>query len=518
MPDAVISACAQVLAHVPSLARHGSKPRRELAKSAETAAAFAASLRDFDQAVAYPANQAYINALHPRDLPPRPWWSVPAGAGGAKGAASGGASGGAVSGGAAPAGAAFGGAVPGGGAASGGAAPGGAARWSRSGEIMPEDELLGLLAAIDDFDLLTLSPAAAESAAAALARHRLGKRLDLDRLERATGDVAAVAAEAGALEVVAGTAAFRCGQVDDESLAAHILLDNLAAKGTATLALLHLLDASGIDPTSVDYVLGCGEEAIGDRYQRGGGNLAKAVAAAAGLSEASGADIKDFCAAPVPALVVAASLVSAGVFSRVAVVGGGSMAKLGMKFQGHLKASMPVLEDVLGGAAALVEADDGSSPRIRLDAVGKHTVAAGGSNPQVMEALAVAPLARLGLPMTAVDDFATELHNPEVTEPQGSGNVPERNYRTIAALAARRGDIARDEIAAFCAARGMPGFSPTQGHLASALCYLPHAIDRLTTGGADRIMLIAKGSLFLGRLCQLSDGMSVLLERNTLVR
>jgi betaine reductase len=293
-----------------------------------------------------------------------------------------------------------------------------------------------------------------------------------------------------------------------------VLIDNLAAKATATLALLHLLEHNGIDPTSVDYVLGCGEEAIGDRYQRGGGNMAKAVAEAAGLTEASGADIKNFCAAPVPALVIAASLVSAGVFQRVAVVGGGCMAKLGMKFQGHLKSGMPILEDVLGGAAALVQADDGVSPRIRLDGVGRHKVAAGGSNPQVMEALAVEPLTRLGLAMTDVDDYATELHNPEVTEPQGSGNVPERNYRTIAALAARKGDIAKDQIAAFVTERGMPGYSPTQGHLASSLCYLPHAVDRLTTGGANRVMLIAKGSLFLGRVCQLSDGMSVLLERN----
>ncbi|HEX3424574.1 MAG TPA: DUF5940 domain-containing protein, partial [Acidimicrobiales bacterium] len=232
------------------------------------------------------------------------------------------------------------------------------------------------------------------------------------------------------------------------------------------------------------------------------------------LTEASGADIKNFCAAPVPALVIAASLVSSGVFGRVAVIGGGCVAKLGMKFQGHLKSAMPILEDVLGGAAALVEADDGVSPRIRLDGVGTHKVGAGGSNPQVMEALAVAPLTRLGLPMTDVDDYATELHNPEVTEPQGSGNVPERNYKIIAALAARRGDIAKDEMADFARTRGMPGFSPTQGHLASALCYLPHALDRLTTGEARRVMLIAKGSLFLGRICQLSDGMSVLLERN----
>ncbi|MDQ6782583.1 MAG: glycine/sarcosine/betaine reductase complex component C subunit beta [Actinomycetota bacterium] len=480
MPDVVISASAQVLAHVPSLARHGSKPRRGLPGDAAVAAAFASSLRSFDQAVAYPANQAYVNALHPRDLPVRPWWDKAAGN--------------------APASAAL----------------GCATRWSDSGEIMPEEEFLGLLAAVDDFNLLTLSPAAAGRAATALAAHPLGKRLDLERVERCAGDVDVVAREPGSLTVIDGAAAFRCGQLDDEALAAHVLLDNLAAKATATLALLHLLDAKAIDPASVDYVLGCGEEAIGDRYQRGGGNLAKAVAAAAGLSEASGADIKDFCAAPVPALVIAASLVSAGVFGRVAVVGGGCMAKLGMKYQGHLKCGMPVLEDVLGGAAALVEADDGASPRIRLDGVGKHTVAAGGSNPQVMEALAVEPLARLGLPMTAVDDYATELHNPELTEPQGSGNVPDRNYRIIAALAARRGDIAKGDIAAFAAERGMPGYSPTQGHLASALCYLPHALDRLTTGTADRVMLIAKGSLFLGRVCQLSDGMSVLLERNIL--
>jgi betaine reductase len=131
-----------------------------------------------------------------------------------------------------------------------------------------------------------------------------------------------------------------------------------------------------------------------------------------------------------------------------------------------------------------------------------------------MEALAIEPLERLGLSTLDVDDFATELHNPEITEPQGSGNVPERNYRTIAALAARRGDIARDGIADFVRERGMPGFSPTQGHLASALCYLPHALERLTTGDAGRVMLLAKGSLFLGRMSQLSDGMSVLLERN----
>ena len=97
--------------------------------------------------------------------------------------------------------------------------------------------------------------------------------------------------------------------------------------------------------------------------------------------------MKNFCAAPVPALVVAGALVASGVFRNVVVVGGGSLPKLGMKFQGHLKNGLPVLEDVVGGSAALVTTDDAVSPVVRLDGVGRHRVRAGSSNPQIMEAL-----------------------------------------------------------------------------------------------------------------------------------
>jgi betaine reductase len=146
--------------------------------------------------------------------------------------------------------------------------------------------------------------------------------------------------------------------------------------------------------------------------------------------------------------------------------------------------------------------------------VGRHKVSSGGSNAQILHDLVVQPLEAIGARLTDVDDYATELHNPEITEPQGSGDVAARNYRTIAALAARRKEITRDEIDSFVAERGMPGYAPTQGHIASAICYLPHALSRLTQGPADRVLLLAKGSLFLGRMSQRSDGMSVLLERN----
>jgi betaine reductase len=469
----VITEASAILAHTPSLARHGSKPSRELARDAGLEEAFLSSLRTYEQALSYPPHRAFIGEIHPRELPERPWTDAP---------------------------------------------PNGAERFGGGGEIMPEEEFLALLASVDEFGLMTLDPALADRATAALARHPLARQLPLERAAAAVGDVEAALAEPGAQPLhVAGTslsAVIRRAHDADEALAASVLLENLASKASATLALLHLIERRGIDPGSIDYVIGCGEEAIGDRYQRGGGNLAKAVAAAAGLANASGADVKNFCAAPIPALVIGASLVASGVFQRVAVVAGGSLPKLGMKFQGHLKHGMPILEDVLGGIAALIEADDGVSPVMRLDAVGRHTVAAGGSAPQIMEALTIEPLRRVGLGMLDVDDYATELHNPELTEPQGSGDVPARNYRLIAALAIRAGEITREELPAFVAQRGMPGFAPTQGHIASALAYLPHALGGLSQGSAQRVQMLAKGSLFLGRMSELSDGMSLVLERN----
>ncbi len=300
---------------------------------------------------------------------------------------------------------------------------------------------------------------------------------------------------------------------EDESLAAPILLENLAAKVTGALALRRLIDEVGREEP-VDFLLGCGEEAVGDRYQRGGGNLAKAIGEAAGVRAAGGADVKAFCAGPLHALIVAGALVQSGLYRRVVVVGGGSLAKLGMKFRGHLAAGYPVLEDVLVGVAIDVGPDDGESPRLRLDAAAVHRIGDGDAPHQVAAALTLAPLSARGLRLSDVDRYAVELHNPDITEPAGSGDVPANNYRIIAALAAQAGEIGRAEMAAFVEARGLPGFSPTQGHIASAVAYLPHALAGLTAGGLTRVQLIAKGSLFLGRMTGMGDGASVVLERN----
>ena len=81
-------------------------------------------------------------------------------------------------------------------------------------------------------------------------------------------------------------------------------------------------------------------------------------------------------------------------------------------------------------------------------------------------------------------------------------------------MAALAREIAPADVAAFARAHGLPGFSPTQGHIASAIAFLAHALDGLRDGRYRRVLFLAKGSLFLGRMTQLADGISVIVERN----
>jgi betaine reductase len=76
-----------------------------------------------------------------------------------------------------------------------------------------------------------------------------------------------------------------------------------------------------------------------------------------------------------------------------------------------------------------------------------------------------------------------------------------------------RDEIAKTDIGSFARRYGLPGFSSTQGHIASAVPWLPHALAAFEAGTLHRTMLMAKGSLFLGRLTRQWDGVSVVIER-----
>jgi len=53
----------------------------------------------------------------------------------------------------------------------------------------------------------------------------------------------------------------------DESLSASVLLENLACKTTGALALEHVLRTTGFPPEELPYVIGSGEEAVGELTQ-----------------------------------------------------------------------------------------------------------------------------------------------------------------------------------------------------------------------------------------------------------
>ncbi len=246
----------------------------------------------------------------------------------------------------------------------------------------------------------------------------------------------------------------------DLSLTAHIIYENLVSKASGMLAMKHLIDKNNIDVNTIDYVIECSEEACGDMNQRGGGNFAKAIAESVGAVNATGSDVRGFCAAPTHALITAASMVKAGVFQNVVVVAGGATAKLGMNGKDHVKKGMPLLEDVLGAFAFQVTADDGVNPIIRTDLIGRHTVGTGSSPQAVITSLITAPLEKGGLKITDIDKYSVEMQNPDVTKPAGAGDVPEANYKMIGALGVKRGELDRKELPDFVTKHGMPGWAP----------------------------------------------------------
>ena len=89
------------------------------------------------------------------------------------------------------------------------------------------------------------------------------------------------------------------------------------------------------------------------------------------------------------------------------------------------------------------------------------------------------------------------MQNPDITKPAGAGDVPLANYKIIAALAVKRGDIQRTEINDFVEKHGLVGWAPTQGHIPSGVPYIGFAREDILEGKIKNAMIIGKGSLFL---------------------
>ena len=132
----VVKGVRYFLAHAPGLVRHGSKPSREIRKAPGLVEDIDAHLRSYEEAVAYPPNRAFLGGVYPDRLAEmeRPWHYT----------------------------------------------NGGGERRLPHGEIMPEEELYGLLKLSDSFDLVNLEEGFTKQVREALACHPLLQGRELE--------------------------------------------------------------------------------------------------------------------------------------------------------------------------------------------------------------------------------------------------------------------------------------------------------------------------------------------------
>ena len=402
MNNPVLKGAGYILAHAEDMIIHNGTTQsteRITNPDSEYLKQLPKHLRDYDSAVNYGPNQVYIGNMKPADLNDlqEPWYENK---------------------------------------------PEKASRDGKFGEIMPQDEFIGLVKISDAFELVMLTEEFTKDVKAKLEKHplyaekvdRLKEGNDLADIEKAINE-----SEAEAIyhhEKLVGCVK-RAHEID-VNLNAHTMYENLVVKASGTLAMKHLIDKNGINVEDIDYVIEASEEACGDINQRGGGNFAKAIAEEVGAVNASGSDTRSFCAAPTHALIEATGLVKSGIYDNVVVVAGGSTAKLGMNGKDHVNKDMPILEDVIGGFAVLISKNDGVNPQFNTDMVGKHTVGTGSSPQAVISSLITDPLDKVGLKITDIDKYSVEMQNPDVTKPAGAGDVPTANYKMIAALGVKR--------------------------------------------------------------------------------
>lgn len=392
-------------------------------------------------------------------------------------------------------------------------------RYGKFGEIMPQDEFYGLMQICDVFDLVKLQDSFVKEIKEKLALHPLFNEEIVLKIKDGieNEEIQNLVSKENAEPIYNKGKLVGCVKKAhdiDPNLTSHIIFENLVSKASSVLALMNLVNKNDIKKDEIEYVIDCSEEACGDMNQRGGGNFAKAAAEIAGLVNATGSDTRGFCAAPTHALIQAAALVQSGVYKNVVVTAGGATAKLGMNGKDHVKKEIPILEDVLGGFAVLVSKNDGVNPIIRTDIVGRHTVGTGSSPQAVITSLVTEPLDKNGLKITDIDKYSVEMQNPDVTKPAGAGDVPTSNYKMIAALGVKRKEIERKELPEFVKKHGMPGWAPTQGHIPSGVPYVGFAREDILENKIEKAMIIGKGSLFLGRMTNLFDGVSFVIEQN----
>ena len=76
-----------------------------------------------------------------------------------------------------------------------------------------------------------------------------------------------------------------------------------------------------------------------------------------------------------------------------------------------------------------------------------------------------------------------------------------------------RGRTKEKNLTDFIINHGMEGWAPTQGHIPSGIPYIGFAREEILKGSINGAMIVGKGSLFLGRMTNLFDGISIVIEK-----
>ncbi|MEF9941303.1 MAG: glycine/sarcosine/betaine reductase complex component C subunit beta [Lachnospiraceae bacterium] len=478
--NSVIKGSGYVLVHTPDMVLYNGTTQtteRVVNPDSEYLKAVPQNLRTYQDAVEYWPNQTYIGNVHPEELATVefPWFDKKRE---------------------------------------------GSERYGKLGEIMPQEEFLFLVQASDMFEVVKLDKNFVSKYKDAFTKNPIISEDIVERIEdgHELSEIEHFVNEEHAEPLYHNATLVGCVKKAhdiDANLSAHVMHENLMSKASSVLALLYAVKNAGIEKDEVEYVIDCAEEACGDMNQRGGGNFAKAAAEIAGLVSASGSDARGFCAAPAHAVIEAAALVKSGAYKTVVVTSGGCTAKLGMNGKDHIKKGLPILEDCLGGFAIVISENDGVNPEINLEMLGRHMVGTGSAPQAVISSLVTAPLDRVGMKITDIDKYSPEMQNPDITKPAGAGDVPLANYKMIGALAAKRGEITPKDLGDFVKEHGLVGWAPTQGHIPSGVPYIGFACEDLKAGKLKKVMIIGKGSLFLGRMTNLFDGVSFVIQANT---
>ena len=478
--NSVIKGASYVLVHTPDMVLYNGTTQtteRIVNPDSEYLKEVPNNLRSFKEAVEYWPNQTYIGNVHPDELAQVefPWYDKN---------------------------------------------KEGADRFGKYGEIMPQEEFLFLVQASDMFEVVRLDKEFVARHKDAFAANpiisediveKVHEGVELSEIEHFVNEEHAE----GLYHDGKLVGCVKRAHDIDVNLSAHVMHENLMSKASSVLALLYAVRNAGIDKADVEYVIDCAEEACGDMNQRGGGNFAKAAAEVAGLVSATGSDARGFCAAPAHAVIEAAALVKSGAYKTVVVTSGGCTAKLGMNGKDHIKKGLPILEDCLGGFAGVISENDGVNPEIDLNMLGRHSVGTGSAPQAVIGSLVTDSLDKAGMKIPDIDKYSPEMQNPDITKPAGAGDVPLANYKMIAALAVKRGELDKKELAAFTKEHGLTGWAPTQGHIPSGVPYIGFAREDILDGKIRNAMIIGKGSLFLRRMTNLFDGVSFVIHGNT---